>query len=50
MELTREQLEKVIRDAFNAGESWGCAHEGWFIPTADQTEEKIQETISDILD
>ncbi len=47
-ELTQEQLEKIIRIGFLSGEQWGKTHQGWFTPTDEQTEEKIQKCIEEI--
>jgi hypothetical protein len=47
--MDREYLEKIIRTAFEYGENWGICYSGWFTPSDEQTEIKIQEVIKKIL-
>lgn len=43
--MDKELLESIIRTAFNKGQDWAETYKGWFTPTAEQTEEQIQEVI-----
>jgi len=42
-------LDDKIRKAFKAGEEWGVIYSTWFTPSEEDTEEKIQEAIKNIL-
>jgi hypothetical protein len=42
------EIEDIIRKAFNAGETWGVTYSGWFTPSKEDTERKIQEAIKEI--
>jgi hypothetical protein len=42
-------LNDKIKKAFKAGEEWGVTYSTWFTPTEEDTEEKIKETIKNIL-
>lgn len=42
------ETEEIIRKAFAAGESWGVCYSTWFIPTKEDTEERIQAAIKKI--
>jgi len=44
--MDRELLESLIRTAFYKGQDWAETYKGWFKPTDEQTEEKIQEVIT----
>ena len=39
-------IEKIIREAFDAGESWGITYSGWFLPTKEEKENKIREVLT----
>ena len=41
----KQELENIVRMAFLMGEQWGVTHSGWFIPSKEDTEKKIQEAI-----
>ncbi len=46
MEITKKQLEKVIRKASHKGELWGrrtCST--WFVPGVEDTESEIKEAL-----
>lgn len=49
MELTRSQLEDIIRTAFEHGTIWAETYKSWFTPTPEQTEAKIQEAVKELL-
>jgi len=38
-------LERLIRNAFNAGEAWGVTQGGWFIPDKEETEEQFKKVL-----
>lgn len=40
-----ELLERIVRSAFAAGESWGVTYSTWFTPSKADTEEKLQKEI-----
>ena len=40
--------EEIIRKAFLDGEQWGVTYSGWFAPSKEDTEKKVQETIKAI--
>ena len=46
--MNDEQVEKVIRDAFGKGESWGVTYSGWFSPSKSDREAKVIEAINEI--
>jgi hypothetical protein len=39
------KIEDIIRTAFEKGQIWGETYQGWFTPTPEDTEEKIQEVL-----
>lgn len=47
--MDREELENIIRLAFEKGEQWGVTYLGWFIPSKEDTEQKVQDAIYEIL-
>lgn len=40
-----ELLERALRKMFFAGEHWGVTWSTWFVPSAEDTEEKVREAI-----
>ena len=42
-------IEEIIRKAFEKGETWGVTYSGWFSPSKEATEKKIQDAINEIL-
>ena len=49
MEITKQELEQIIRKAFESGEMWGVTYSGWFNPTPEDTERKIKEVLDELL-
>ncbi len=45
MEYTKEQIEEIIRKAFQSGENWGVTYSTWFTPSEQDTEKRIQDVI-----
>lgn len=41
--------EEIIRKAFAKGEEWGVTYADWFDPSAEYTEQMIQEAIKEIV-
>ncbi len=39
--LNADLLTKVLKIAFDMGESWGIIHSGWFIPIKEDRELRI---------
>jgi hypothetical protein len=40
--LTRQEMEKMIEDAFNEGKLWAETYVSWFKPTKEDHEERLK--------
>ncbi len=49
MQITSNELDRMLRLMFNAGENWGHCYGGWFSPTEKQKEETYQEALKDLI-
>lgn len=38
------EIDAIIKDAFDEGESWGACYSGWFRPTAQRHKEEFEES------
>ena len=47
--MDREELENIVRLAFEKGEQWGVTYSGWFTPSEEDIEQEIQNAIYEIL-
>lgn len=47
--MDREELENIVRLAFEKGEQQGVTYSTWFTPSEEDTEQKIQDAIFEIL-
>jgi len=43
--MKNSDIEKIVRQAFADGESWGVCYSTWFHPSEEDTEKRIQESI-----
>jgi hypothetical protein len=49
MFISKEEMEAVIRMAFEKGEEWGTTYSGWFTPSDDQREIRLLQSMNDCL-
>ncbi len=42
MTITKEKFEEAIESAFKNGEQWGTTYSNWFVPSQEETKQKIQ--------
>lgn len=46
IKLNDEEFARVVRLAFDLGESWGTTYQGWFIPTDTDKELRFSSALS----
>jgi hypothetical protein len=48
MEISKKELETIIKISFKIGQEWGCHYSTWFTPTEEAHNEKIESAIETI--
>ncbi len=41
-EITKRQLGKIVKNAFERGEKWGVTYSTWFTPEVGDTKKEIE--------
>lgn len=47
--LTKEEIIAIAKFAFKSGENWGVTYSGWFTPTKEDQEERINGIVKQII-
>jgi biotin synthase-like enzyme len=48
--LTKEEIIAIAKFAFKAGENWGVTYSGWYEPTKEDREQKINGVVEQIIE
>jgi hypothetical protein len=49
MQITSNELDRMLRLMFDAGETWGVCYSTWFTPTEKTKEEWYQNALKDLV-